>query len=74
MSTLTKEFIKTLPEPTKRKKAHVGAGVDPLVVKRLETLGIDIPRAIEHFLNETAGHYVCPTCNSLLKSLHKKRG
>jgi hypothetical protein len=71
--TVTKHnFIKKTPEPHKPRKVHVGAGVDPLVVKRLETLGIDIPSAIAQFLNETAGHYVCPTCNSLLKSLHKK--
>jgi hypothetical protein len=66
--TITKNsFLKKIPEPPKPRTVRVGAPIDPLVKKRLESLGIDIEEAIRQFLNETAGHYVCPTCSALLK-------
>lgn len=69
---MAQEFIKKMPEPPKPRTVRVGANIDPLVQKRLEALGIDISEAILHFLNETAGHYVCPTCNALLRASAKK--
>jgi hypothetical protein len=53
------------------KRLPVSATVDEVVVKRLEMLGIDIKELIKATLTEAAGHYVCPTCGSLLRPKRK---
>lgn len=71
---MANEFVKInrIPKPPRRKRVVVTSTVDAEVKLRLQALGIDISQAVEHFLNETAGHYVCPTCNALLKVKLKK--
>lgn len=59
--------IQKIPKPPKQKRVLVSTMVDSSVKLRLEALGIDVKRAIEHYLNEAVGHYVCPTCGALLK-------
>lgn len=66
---MANEFVKInrVPKRPRQKRVQVAATVDLEVKLRLQALGIDISHAVEAFLNETAGHYVCPTCNALLK-------
>ncbi len=56
----------------RRKRVPATGTVDAVVVKRLELLGVDVPKLIEKLLNEAAGHHTCPVCHSLLKVQKKE--
>lgn len=55
----------------KTKKVTVSANVEEVAVKHLEMLGINVRALIVKTLEEAAGHYVCPVCDSLLKPKRK---
>lgn len=64
--------MKAKPKPPKTvKRVQVGATVDEQVKLTLEARGVDINKAIEHFLHDAAGFYTCPTCGAILKSINK---